>query len=92
MTKREKKEKSARRNEKNEGRGKPTRDHTSTRLSKRSNILMVPTPTDVFHGWSKYMPRQIITTGIIMRNCYLTVVAVLPRQSTTLMSMLPQNK
>ena len=47
---REKKEKSARRKKKNEGRGKPTREHASTMHSKRSNVLMVPTPTDVFHG------------------------------------------
>ena len=50
MTRREKKEKNARKNEKNERRGKPTKEHTSTRLLRRSNIFMVPTPTDVFHG------------------------------------------
>ena len=50
MTRREKKEKNAGSNEKNERRGKPTKEHASTKLLKRWNILMVPTPTDVSHG------------------------------------------
>ena len=40
----------ARRNVKNERRRKQTRGHTLPMPSKRSNILMVPTPTDVLHG------------------------------------------
>ena len=43
-------EKNEKRNEKNEKRGKPTKKHASTKLLRRSNILMVPTPTDVCHG------------------------------------------
>ena len=88
----ERKKVSARKNKNNQRRRKQTRGHALTGPSERSNILMVPTSTDVFHGCYKYTQCQIITTGIIVRNCYLTVVAALPRQSTTSMLMPPQNK
>ena len=47
---REMKEKSEKRNERSERKEKLTKEPTSTRLSKRSIILMVPTPIDVYNG------------------------------------------